>query len=116
MNYEYIGYTGSMLISINLIPQIIHIYKIKNADSLSNLSIFLNILASLVMITYGVFIIKIPIIISNSMIMLFYGFIGYFKYIYQIPNKTEIKKIKNLEDFENQANLEDLQDLTITIT
>ena len=80
--YEYIGYAGSSLISINLIPQVYHIQKIKSADQISNLSIGTSMIASILMITYGLLIKKIPIVISNSMIFLFYLVIIYFKIIF----------------------------------
>ena len=54
--YEYIGYAGAFFISINLIPQIVHIYKNKNADSISTTSIILGIISSVLMLTYGTFI------------------------------------------------------------
>ena len=84
MNYEYIGYVGAFFISINLIPQIVHIYKIKNADSISYTSIILGIIASIIMSIYGICILKIPIIISNSIIFLFYSVILIIKYLYSI--------------------------------
>lgn len=80
--YEYIGYAGAFFISINLIPQIFHIYKNKNAESISILSISLGIISSILMFTYGIFINKIPIIISNIMIGLFYFIILFLKYLY----------------------------------
>ena len=80
--YEYIGYAGAVFISINLIPQIFHIYKNKNAESISILSISLGIISSILMFTYGIFINKIPIIISNIMIGLFYFIILFLKYLY----------------------------------
>jgi uncharacterized protein with PQ loop repeat len=80
--YEYIGYAGAFFISINLIPQIFHIYKNKNAESISIISISLGIISSILMFTYGIFINKIPIIISNIMIGLFYFIILFLKYLY----------------------------------
>jgi len=68
-DYEYIGYAGAFFISISLIPQIIHIYKNKNAESISGLSIILGIISSILMFSYGVFILKIPIIISNGVVL-----------------------------------------------
>jgi uncharacterized protein with PQ loop repeat len=82
INYEYIGYAGAFFISINLIPQIIHIYNIKNADSISITSIILGIISSVFMFIYGFFINKIPILISNSIIFIFYCIILFFKYLY----------------------------------
>jgi MtN3 and saliva related transmembrane protein len=80
--YEYIGYAGAFFISINLIPQILHIYKNKNADSISVTSIVLGIISSILMLTYGFFIFKLPIIISNGVIFLFYCIILFLKYLY----------------------------------
>jgi len=80
--YEIIGYVGAALISINLAPQVYHIYHIKDAKSISNTSILLNIVSAVVMMTYGVCIEQYPVIISNGMILLFYFLIGYFKYIF----------------------------------
>jgi MtN3 and saliva related transmembrane protein len=80
--YEYVGYTGAFFISINLIPQIYHIYKNKNADSISVTSIALGIISSIIMFSYGILINKFPIIISNGMVFLFYLIILFFKYLY----------------------------------
>jgi MtN3 and saliva related transmembrane protein len=81
-DYEYIGYAGAFFISINLIPQIIHIYKNKNADSISVTSIVLGIISSIIMFSYGILINKIPIIISNGMVFLFYLIILFFKRLF----------------------------------
>jgi uncharacterized protein with PQ loop repeat len=89
-DYEYIGYAGAFFISINLIPQIIHIYKNKNADSISVTSIILGIISSILMLIYGIFIFKIPIIISNCIIFLFYCIILFFKYLYSFSTVNNI--------------------------
>ena len=81
-NYEVIGFIGSFFISINLIPQIYHIYKNKNANSISVTSIALGIISSIIMFSYGILINKFPIIISNGMVFLFYLIILFFKYLY----------------------------------
>ena len=83
-NYDYIGYTGTFFISINLLPQIYHVYKIKDVKSISVMSYVLNIISSVVMIIYALFIDKIPILISNSMIMLFSCIMLLFKYYYSV--------------------------------
>jgi uncharacterized protein with PQ loop repeat len=82
LNYEVIEFIGSFFISINLIPQIYHIYTIKNADTISITSVILGILSGFIMGVYGYFIHKIPVIISNIMIVLFYLVILFLKQIY----------------------------------
>jgi MtN3 and saliva related transmembrane protein len=81
-DYEYVGYAGAFFISISLIPQIIHIYKNKNADSISVTCIALGIISSIIMFSYGILINKFPIIISNGMVFLFYLIILFLKYFY----------------------------------
>jgi len=90
MNNEYIGYAGSFFISINLIPQIYHIYKNKNADSISIISIALGIISSIIMFSYGILINKNPIIISNGMVFLFYLIILFLKYSYSFSTLNNI--------------------------
>jgi len=80
--YDIMGYMGSFFISTNLIPQIYHIYKIKNADSISTYSIFLGILAGSLMGTYGILINKLPVVISNVSVCIFYSIIIVMKYMY----------------------------------
>lgn len=70
-NYDYVGYTGSFFVSINLVPQIYHIYIVKDATSISVISYILNIIASILLIIYGCLINKIPVIISNGMVFIF---------------------------------------------
>ena len=80
---DIIGYIGTFFISTNLIPQIFHIYKIKNTDSISTMAILLGILSAGFMGTYGFLIEKLPIIISNLMIGSFYCIIMIMKITYQ---------------------------------
>lgn len=87
-DYDYVGYIGSLLISINLIPQIYHIYKIKNAKSISVVSFILNIISSILMIIYGLLINKIPIIISNSMVFIFSIIMLFLKHLYKEENEN----------------------------
>ena len=81
--YEYIGYIGAFFISINLIPQILHIYKNKDAESISITFIALGLISSTIMFVYGILINKFPILISNGMIFLFYFIILFLKYLYR---------------------------------
>ena len=89
-NYDYVGYFGSFFISINLIPQIYHIYKIKNVKSISIISYVLNAISSVLMLTYGLLINKIPIIISNTMVFIFSIVMLFLKYLYRVKNENDI--------------------------
>ena len=83
INYDYIGYIGTFFISINLIPQIYHIYKIKDVKSISIISYIFNLISSVFMISYGYLIDKTPIIISNGMIFICSVIMLFLKYTYR---------------------------------
>lgn len=77
-----IGYVASVLITINLLPQILDVYKTKNAKAISLTTLLVNILASLLMTIYGLLIHRIPIVISNLAILIFCLILSYFKILY----------------------------------
>ena len=82
IDVNYIGYFGAFLIGVNLIPQIFHIYKIKNTESISTLSLLLNVSASIIMCIYGILIERIPVIISNGLVLVFSLILVGFKFRY----------------------------------
>jgi MtN3 and saliva related transmembrane protein len=87
---DIIGYIGTFLISVNLIPQIYHIIKIKNTDSISLSSIILGVLSGIFMGSYGILINKFPVIISNTAVTVFYIIIFLLKLQYNYSsNKIE---------------------------
>ena len=101
VNYDIVGYIGVFLVSTNLLPQIYYIYKLKNAETISTVSIILGFLSGCVMGTYGYLIHKIPVIITNFFVSCFYSIILLLKYYYIYnPTKIEHRKIESL-DIEN---------------
>lgn len=91
-NYDYVGYVGSFFVSINLIPQIYHIYIIRDVTFISIVSYLLNIMASIVLITYGYLISKLPVMISNGMVFIFCIIMLSLKFIYKNNGLIEYKK------------------------
>lgn len=102
-NHDIVGYVGVFLISTNLLPQIYYIYKLKNADTISTVSIILGFVSGCVMGVYGCLIHKIPVIISNCCVSCFYFIILLLKYYYIYnPIETEPRKIESEDiDIEN---------------
>jgi uncharacterized protein with PQ loop repeat len=66
---ESIGYVGSFIISFTLLPQIIHTYRIRNADGLSLLFLVSNACGTVCMLIYAVFNNLLPILMSNVIIL-----------------------------------------------
>jgi len=94
---DIIGYIGVFFISINLIPQIYHIYKIKNSDAISYIFIFIGFLSSFFMGLYGILENKNPILISNSVTFCFY-FILLITKIYFNINKDKVTSPKIIQN------------------
>lgn len=90
-SYDIIGYIGVFFISINLIPQIYHTYKIKNSEAISYIFILFGLLSSFFMGLYGILVEKMPIIISNSIMFCFYCVMLITKFYYN----TSYTKISN---------------------
>jgi uncharacterized protein with PQ loop repeat len=100
--HDIIGYIGVFFISINLIPQIYHIYKIKNSEAISCIFIFIGLLSSFFMGLYGILENKNPIIISNSIMFCFYCILLVTKFYYtssyfNIPSTIKIQNNTNEE-------------------
>ena len=72
MNIEIlIGYIGSGLITICLVPQVYTTYKTKTVEGLSISFLILQILSSICYVIYGLYEQTLPIIISNGATILF---------------------------------------------
>jgi MtN3 and saliva related transmembrane protein len=87
-NIDIIGYIGAFLLSTMFIPQVYQIYNTKNTQAISYYSQFISLLSSLIMLIYGVLLNSIPIMISNSSIILCVGAIIYLKYKFESVNRS----------------------------
>ena len=67
---EIIGYLGSFLISIILIPQVIKTFTTKETKGLSYIFLLIGFFASVLMVVYGFFINALPIVIANIIYMI----------------------------------------------
>jgi len=79
---ETLGYVAIFLVSLTLLPQIYTIIKKKNADSVSYLTYFINIISSSLLIVYALYLNLLPILLGNSMILLNSAIIVYLKHKY----------------------------------
>jgi len=81
-----IGYIGSFFISLNLIPQIFTIIKKRSGKNISYFSVGINIIASILMLTYSTHKKLYPIMISNVVIFITSNKLNLFTQIYIYPN------------------------------
>ena len=87
------GLIGSVFIVIMFIPEIVHVYKHKDAKAINYTFLHLNLLASVLSLVYSFHYDVIPMTITNVSAGLFSLLMYYFKYIYEVQEKRQITDI-----------------------
>ena len=77
---DIIGYIGTVILGITLIPQVYKTYNEKRADNLSGIYLYLQIIANLLFISYAYFIKSLPVIICNGIVLCFASSLLFAKY------------------------------------
>ena len=78
-----LGYLGAILISIILIPQIIHMIRKKSGKDISYIFLSLNLLSGIIWLFYGIILLEYPLLISNTVIIISNIIIFILKYKYR---------------------------------
>ena len=63
--YDILGYIGTFLIIISLVPQLIKTYREKKVDNISILFPLIQVIAGVCMIPYGIYLKSTQIIVIN---------------------------------------------------
>lgn len=69
MNINTIGYIGTTLLSITLLPQVIQTYKSKRTEGISFTFLLLQFMSNVTFIYYGYLIHSLPVISSNIIVL-----------------------------------------------
>ena len=69
MNGDIIGYAGTGVLTITMIPQVYKTFRERRADDISIVYLLLQIVANILFILYGFCIHSIPIIVSNCVVI-----------------------------------------------
>jgi len=81
---EILGYLTAIINFILYLPQVIHVYKIKDTTSLNSLFLIFQMLSCLTTLIYGSILNELPMIISSISIFLSTASLGYAKwYLYK---------------------------------
>ena len=64
------GYAGGFFLTLVLIPQLYKTYKLKKADEISGIFIFMSIITSILFLTYAILIESNPIIVANVIVLM----------------------------------------------
>ena len=83
------GLIGSVFIVIMFIPEVVHVYKHKDAKAINYTFLHLNLLASVLSLVYSFHYNVIPMTITNVSAGLFSLLMYYFKYLYEVKDKNK---------------------------
>ena len=83
MYIDLLGYIGSVLLGITLLPQVIKTYKEKNADNISAGYLILQMTSCVCFIVYSYILQSLPIIICNGLVFIFSTSLLIAKHIYK---------------------------------
>ena len=85
--YEISGLTSSILICLMFVPEVIHVYKHRDAKAINYMFLNLNLLASILALIYSVKYNVIPMTITNISAGLFSLIMFNFKYVNELKEK-----------------------------
>ena len=78
--YDVMGYLGSFLTSITFVPQVYKAWQTKSVGDLSRWMVVIVIISASVWLTYGIAITSGPVIIANSVVLIFSLMLLYFTF------------------------------------
>jgi MtN3 and saliva related transmembrane protein len=78
--YDVMGYLGSFLTSITFVPQVYKAWQTKSVGDLSRWMVVIVITSASVWLTYGIAIASGPVIIANSVVLIFSLILLYFTF------------------------------------
>ncbi len=82
MNIEILGLIAGTISSITFLPQVIKIWQTKSAKDLSIPMLLLLVLGVSMWLAYGIIIKNVPVIYTNSMVLLMSFIMLFFKFKY----------------------------------
>ena len=86
---QFLGYFTAGINFILYVPQVIHVYTVKDTNSLDTKFIILQILSCTSTLSYGIVIKEMPIIVSSISILVSTSFLGYAKWVLYTNNITK---------------------------
>lgn len=89
MNIDLIGYVGTGLLGITMIPQVYKTFQDKKADDISGVYLVLQITANVLFIVYGYCIGSRPIVISNCIVSFCSISLVYAKHFFKNESSTQ---------------------------
>ncbi|HEV7333461.1 MAG TPA: SemiSWEET transporter [Flavisolibacter sp.] len=93
---DILGMTAGCISSITFLPQVIKTWKTKSAADISLLMFTFATISVIMWLVYGIILKNIPIIFTNSMVLLFSLIMLYFKFRYGAKQATVVKHTEDV--------------------
>lgn len=94
--YDGAGLASSVLICLMFIPEVVHVYKNKDAKAINYGFLHLNLLASALALAYSIHYNVIPMTITNVSAGIFSLVMYRFKYVNELKENTHIDNIASI--------------------
>ncbi|MEJ7828847.1 MAG: SemiSWEET family transporter [Segetibacter sp.] len=78
--YDYLGYLGSFLTSITFVPQVYKAWQTKSVGDLSKWMVLIVIASAGIWLVYGIAIESGPVMVANTVVLIFALVLLYFTY------------------------------------
>jgi MtN3 and saliva related transmembrane protein len=95
---DLLGMTAGCISSITFLPQVIKTWKTRSARDVSLLMFTFATISVIMWLVYGLLLKNIPIIFTNSMVLLFSLIMLYFKFRFRHPADREMKVVEKLAE------------------
>lgn len=82
------GLVSSVLICLMFVPEVVHVYKHKDAKAISYPFLHLNLLASVLALVYSIYYNVVPMTITNVSAGIFSLVLYQFKYVNELKENT----------------------------
>jgi MtN3 and saliva related transmembrane protein len=93
---DILGLVAGCISSITFLPQVIKTWKTKSAADVSLLMFTFATISVIMWLAYGIILGNIPIIFTNSMVLIFSLIMLYFKFRFKNPVDREMKIVKEV--------------------
>jgi MtN3 and saliva related transmembrane protein len=98
---DLLGMTAGCISSITFLPQVIKTWKTKSAADISLLMFTFATISVIMWLVYGIILQNVPIIFTNSMVLLFSIIMLYFKFKYGANYNSKAVTAEKLVTHEN---------------
>ena len=82
-NIDILGYVGTFILGVTMLPQVFKTFSEKKANDLSLSYLMLQLSANIIFILYGYFLNSLPVMISNGIVLSCSSSLIYAKFRYK---------------------------------